>query len=772
MKENAAQGLNSSPRNETIRIGVTGMHCASCAVNLEKKLRVSEGVVEASVNLASGAARIEYDPARTDPERIGKVIAGAGFTAHFREVGMDSGNAPVDGIPDRERMAREREIRGLKLRFVLSAALGLPLLLMAMGPHVGLPLPGFSDGVSALIQFLLATPILAINFSFFSRGILAVIRRGMANMDTLVALGTGSAWLYSFIISLGIWSGRGGKGAEDLYYEVAGVLIVFILLGKWLESIARGKTSESIRALMGLQARTADVIRDGLEMTVPLEEVLVGDVVHVRPGQSLPVDGLVLEGHSSVDESMLTGESIPVEKTRGDHVTGGTVNKSGSFRFRAEKVGKDTALARIIQLVEEAQGSRAPIQDLADRISAVFVPVVVLLALSAFLVWTLAGKGFFFSLGVFITVLIIACPCALGLATPTAVMMGTGLGARRGILIRSARALQLAHQADIVVFDKTGTLTRGEPVLTDVIPASGVDGDSLLRLAASLEKNSEHPLADPVVAAARERGLEIPDPQSFQSVAGKGVYGVVEDRRVILGNRSLAGPLPADLEKALTALEEEGKTVIIAAREGVPMGLIAVMDQPKGHAEEAIRELKTMGKRVLMITGDNGRTARAVGERVGIRKVIAEVLPEEKSGEIKKLQATGLKVAMVGDGINDAPALTQADLGIALGTGTDVAIEAGDIVLIRDDVRDVAEAMKLSNFTMRKIRQNLFWAFLYNSIGIPVAAGILYPFTGFLLNPMIAGAAMAFSSLSVVSNALLMKRYKDAKGQRERSTIQ
>jgi len=760
MKGPAIPASNSSSRTDTINIGVTGMHCASCAANLEKKLRAANGVVDAAVNLASGAARVQYDPDKTDSDRIEEVVLAAGFTPHLRGTLTGKGDTLGGAIPDRERMARQKEIRSLKIRFIVSAVLGIPLLVMAMGPHAGLPLPRFSDTASALIQFLLATPILLVNYSFFSRGILAVLKRGMANMDTLVAIGTGSAWLYSFIISIAIWSGRGEKGAMDLYYEVAGVLIVFILLGKWLESIARGKTSESIRALMGLQARTADVRRDGIQITVHVEEVLTGDEVHIRPGQSIPVDGTVIEGNSSVDESMLTGESIPVEKSEGDWVTGGTVNRHGSFHFRADKVGKDTALARIISLVEEAQGSRAPVQDLADKVSAVFVPTVFLLALAAFLFWTLAGKGFPFSLTVFITVLIIACPCALGLATPTAVMMGTGLGAQRGILIRSARALQLAHQADIVVFDKTGTLTRGEPVLTDIVPVKGVDEDHLLRLAASLEKNSEHPLADPILAEAGKRGLELFSPGSFKAVSGQGVRGMVEGRDILLGNRALAGMVPDSLEDALSALEQQGKTAMIAVQDGVPVGILAVADQPKDHSREAVQVLKSMGKTVMMITGDNERTARSVGREVGIDRIISEVLPEDKSREIKRLQEGGSKVAMVGDGINDAPALTQADVGIAIGTGTDVAIEAGDIVLIRDDVRDVAQAMKLSDYTMKKIRQNLFWAFLYNSIGIPVAAGILYPFTGFLVNPVVAGAAMAFSSLSVVSNALLMKRYK------------
>jgi len=746
-----------------VKVGITGMHCASCAANIEKKLKTTEGVVEASVNFATEAALVQYDPEITDPGELGEIIRKAGYTPHVRTIRGGISIAGEGEKPDREKEARDREIRTLRKKFFISVTLGVPLLLLAMGPHVGLPLPPLSDRGSALLQFLLATPILIVNYQFFTRGILAVIRTRMATMDTLVAIGTGSAWLYSFVVSVAVWTGSGVKTAGNLYYEVAGILIVFILLGKWLESLAKGKTSEAIRALMSLQASTAHVLREGTEMEIPIGQVMVGDLVLVKPGQKIPVDGTVLEGHSTVDESMLTGESIPLEKSVGDRVVGATMNKNGSFRFRAEKIGSDTVLAQIIRMVEEAQGSRAPIQNLADRISAVFVPVVILVGLAAFLFWILAGNGFVFALTVFITVLIIACPCALGLATPTAVMMGTGIAARRGILIKNAEALQVTHKADTVIFDKTGTLTKGEPFLTDIIPVGNFDEQALLKMAASIEKSSEHPLAEAILRETAKRNLKIPDSSSFESVTGKGIRGMVGGLKVVLGNRALildSGVVPDSIEKSVSALEENGKTVMIVLVDGSIAGLLAVADPPKDHSKMAVENLKKMGKTVMMITGDNRRTAESVGRMLGIEHVIAEVLPEDKSREIRKLQDKGLKVVMVGDGINDAPALTQADVGVAIGSGTDVAIEAGDVVLIRDDVRDVVNAMDLSDYAMRKIRQNLFWAFLYNSFGIPVATGVLYPFTGFLLSPVIAGAAMAFSSLSVVTNSLLMKRYK------------
>jgi Cu+-exporting ATPase len=742
-----------APTPGSVTMGIKGMTCASCVASAEKALKGVKGVSDARVNLASEKATVDFDPALVDLAALEKAVTDAGYTPVREE----------ESSMDREKEAREKDIRTLKLKFLTSVLLALPLLYVAMGPMIGLPRLPFKDGTIALIQLLLATPIMAVNSQFYSRGILALARTKTATMDTLVAIGTGSAWLYSLGVSVAIWTGRPGYGAHDLYYETAGVLITFILMGKLLEALAKGKTSEAIKTLMGLQPRTALVLRDGEEKEMPIEDVIVGDIILVKPGQKIPVDGEVTDGHSSVDESMLTGESIPVEKTAGDRVTGATINKTGAFRLRATKIGKDTALAQIIRLVEEAQGSKAPIQALADKIAAVFVPVVIVIALLAFGVWLLAGKSFIFALTIFIAVLIIACPCALGLATPTAVMVGTGIGAKNGILIRSAEALQTAHQVQTVVFDKTGTLTRGEPELTDVTPLDSRSPDEILLLAASVEKRSEHPLGEAIVKGAEDRGLAAAEVEHFKSVTGKGVRGMVNGREIVLGNRTLMVELGFQLDSAedrLASLEEAGKTAVLVSVEGRLAGIIAVADTLKDHSKSAVDTLKKMGITVVMITGDNRRTGEAIGRQLGIDRVLAEVLPRDKAAEIKKLQAEGLKVAMVGDGINDAPALTQADTGIAIGTGTDVAIEAGDIVLIRDDLRDVVMAMDLSSYSMGKIRQNLFWAFIYNTIGIPVAAGILYPFTGFLLNPMIAGAAMAFSSVSVVSNSLLMRRYR------------
>ena len=810
---------------KSITIGITGMHCASCASTIEKSLLKISGVSEANVNFAAETATARFKPDTVAISDLEKAISDAGYTPHVRDdgagqlelkvVGMDNphclgtvdgalnhlngikskelfvnekakisfdpavisrseilqairdaGYTPVEETAealDREKEARDHEIKTLQIKFLFSALLGIPLLTLTMGPLIGIPVPHIPEKWEALVQFIMATPILAVNYDFYTRGFISVIKTRMATMDTLVALGTGAAWLYSTVVAGAIWAGKSGFSTENLYFEVAGLLIVFILLGKWLEAIAKGKTSEAIKSLMGLQAKTALVVRDGKEIEVPIEEVRVGDEVLVKPGQKIPVDGVIINGYSAVDESMLTGESMPVDKTVGDEVVGASINRTGSFSFKATRVGKDTALAQIINLVEEAQGSKAPIQALADVISAYFVPAVVVIALLAFGIWMLAGQSFAFALTVFIAVLIIACPCALGLATPTAVMVGTGLGAKNGILIKSAESLQMAHKIDTVVFDKTGTLTKGEPELTDVLTFGDWERDPLLVLAASLEKNSEHPLGEAIVDGAAAAGLELTKPETFHSITGKGVEGIIDGRNVAIGNRAYfaeKGGELAGFQEEMEQLEEKGKTVMIVGVDDRIAGLLAVADTLKEHSKEAVRALQKMKKEVIMITGDNQRTGEAIAAQVGIEHVLAEVLPQDKSAEVKKLQDTGLKVAMVGDGVNDAPALTQADIGIAIGSGTDVAMESADIVLIKDDIRDVVMAMDLSSFAMRKIKQNLFWAFIYNSLGLPVAAGVLYPFTGFLLSPIIAGAAMAFSSLSVVSNSLLMKRYR------------
>jgi len=801
-------------------IKVTGMTCVSCAATIEGTLKKTAGVSNANVNFASEKAHVEYDPERTSRDYLEKAIEATGYgvlkeesgkkTVNLKVIGMDNphcvstvnsalnqlngilskelyvtekaritynpelidmkaikqaiidvGYKPIEEpTADVEKEAREREIKNLKLRFIIAAVFGIPLLYSAMAPHMDLPVPQYVVEHAALIQFLLTTPILLAGSGFYTRGIKAVIKTKTANMDTLVAIGTGSAYLYSLTVSVLIWTGNPDYGINDLYYEVAGLLITFILLGKMLEAIAKGKTSEAIKKLMGLQAKTATVVRDGKEIKVTIEDVIVWDIVIVKPGEKIPVDGIIIEGHSSVDESMLTGESIPVEKSKGDEVIGATINKTGSFKFKATKVGKETALAQIIKLVEDAQGSKAPIQALADRISAYFVPAVIGIGIIAFAVWYLLGMGFVFSLTIFIAVLIIACPCALGLATPTAVMVGTGLGAENGILIKSAESLQIAHKIDTVVFDKTGTLTKGKPEVTDVVSVSGIDKEEILRYAAITEKRSEHPLGEAIINRVKKEKIEIPDADSFNAIPGRGIEAKYKDKEILLGNRRLMKDKNLDLKKTedkIQKLEDEGKTAMIISLDKEIIGIIAVADTPKEHSREAIDALHKMGKKVVMITGDNERTGKAISNQVGIDRILAEVLPEDKAKEIEKLQEEGKRVAMVGDGINDAPALAQADIGIAIGSGTDIAIESGDIVLIKEDLRDVVTAMDLSRYTMNKIKQNLFWAFIYNSLGIPIAAGILYPFTGFLLNPIIAGTAMAFSSVSVVSNSLLMR---------------
>lgn len=735
----------------TLKLKVIGMDNPHCLGTVEGALNRLSGIIKKEL-FVNQKARIQFDSSILSTQEIKETIKAAGYTPIEEE----------EVTIDVERQARKREIKSLKIKFTISIILAAPLMYFAMATGLKLPLVPWMNTHMASIQFLLATPIMFAGYQFFTKGFTAVIKTKTANMDTLVALGVGAAYLYSLYASIAMWLGSTAFSMRNLYYEIAGFLIAFILLGKLLESIAKGKTSEAIKKLMGLQPKTAIVLREGREKEIPFEEVVVEDIIVVKPGQKIPVDGIVIEGHSSVDESMITGESIPIEKSKGSEVIGATINKTGSFKFKATKVGKDTALAQIIKLVEEAQGSKAPIQELADRISAYFVPTVVVIGILAFIVWLLAGKGFLFALTIFIAVLIIACPCALGLATPTAVMVGTGIGAENGILIKSAESLQNARQINAVVFDKTGTLTRGEPELTDVIGYEKSE-DEVLSLAASVEKNSEHPLGEAIVKGSKEKNIALKEVQNFKSITGRGVSAELNGDKVLLGNRRLMQEKNIDTliaQTDLERLENEGKTAMLVATNNNLIGIVAVADTLKEFSKEAVAKLKAMGKQVIMITGDNRRTGEAIAKQVGIDRALAEVLPKDKAQEIKKLQEEGLKVAMVGDGINDAPALTQADIGIAIGTGTDVAIESGDIVLIKDDLRDVVMAMDLSRYAMKKIKQNLFWAFFYNSAGIPIAAGILYPFTGFLLNPMIAGAAMAFSSVSVVSNSLFMKRYK------------
>lgn len=726
---------------------ITGMTCAACANRIEKGLSRLPGVASASVNLAMETARVEYSPTAVTPEEIIRKVEQLGYGAIPREKREDA--------KDRRR----REIRRQTVRFAVSAALSLPLLWTMAGHFTFtsfVPVPSWP--MNPWVQLALATPVQFVIGGPFYVGAWKALLGRSANMDVLVALGTSSAYLYSLFLTLE-WAMADGaaRHAPDLYYETSAILITLIVLGKLLEALAKGRTSEAIKALMGLRAKTATVIRGGGESRIPAEEVAVGDIVLVRPGEKIPVDGVVEEGHSSVDESMLTGESIPVEKRAGDTVIGATVNRNGMLKVRATKVGKDTALAQIIRIVEEAQGSKAPIQRVADAISGVFVPVVVGIALLTFLVWIAwASPGdFAAALRNAIAVLVIACPCALGLATPTSIMAGSGRSAELGILFKGGEHLELTHRIDTVVLDKTGTVTKGRPELTDVIAAMD-DETELLRLVGAAEKPSEHPLAEAIVSGVAARGIVPPEAEAFEAIPGHGIRAVVEGKEVLAGNRRLLARHGVSTERAeadMARLEEAGKTAMLVAVDGEYAGLVAAADTIRETSREAVARLQAMGIEVVMITGDNERTARAIARQAGIGRVLADVPPEGKAEEVRKLKAQGRKVAMVGDGINDAPALATADIGMAIGTGTDVAIEAADVTLMRGDLNGIADAIRMSRKTMTNIRQNLFWALAYNSLGIPIAAA------GFLA-PWVAGAAMALSSVSVVLNALRLQRAK------------
>lgn len=712
---------------------VEGMTCAACSARVEKVLNRLEGIKRATVNLSTNKAIVEFPSGAVEDEDLIKAIEKAGYKAEI-EVERDG---------DREKELREKEIRSLKRSFIISAILSLPLF-SAMFFHMA----GIDNILSnGYFQLLLATPVQFIIGYRFYKGAYNSLRGGGANMDVLVAMGTSAAYFYS-IYNLIV-------GVPEYYFEASAVIITLILLGKTFEAVAKGKTSEAIKKLMGLQPKTARVIKDGVEMDIPIEEVTIGDIIVVRPGERIPVDGIIVEGNSSVDESMITGESIPIDKTVGDEVIGATINKFGSFKFQASKVGKDTVLAQIVKLVEEAQGSKAPVQRLADKISGIFVPIVVAIAVITFLGFYLIKGDFNTGLINAVAVLVIACPCALGLATPTAIMVGTGKGAENGILIKSGEHLERAHKMDTIVLDKTGTITKGEPEVTDIITFNGVDRDELLRIAASVEKVSEHPLGQAIVRKGEEELLIIKAPESFEAIPGKGLKARLEGKEVYIGNRKLMEEAGISIGGAeeLSRLETEGKTAMLVGIDGSISGIIAVADQIKDSSKKAIEELKNMGLEVYMITGDNQRTAKAIAEEVGIKNVLAEVLPENKAEVVEAIKAEGKLVGMVGDGINDAPALVAADVGFAIGTGTDVAMEAADITLMRGDLMSIVTAIRLSHRTMKTIKQNLFWAFFYNSIGIPFAA------LGFL-NPMIAGGAMAFSSVSVVTNSLRLRKFK------------
>jgi Cu+-exporting ATPase len=736
------------------------------AGGLEARLERVPGVVDASFNLSTMQVRVEYLPGSTDVSAIRRAIEEVGYRASAVPGG--GGDATAE---DSEQAYREAEYRELRRKFWIAAILSAPVLVIAMS-HGRIPALDF-PGVNWL-QFALTTPVVLYCGAQFYRGAWAAFRHRAADMNTLIAVGTGAAYIYSIAATVAPqWfasasghTGMGGSPMVPVYYEAASVIIALIVLGRMLEARAKGRTGDAIRRLMGLQAKTARVVRDGREMDIPVEEVVPGDTVIVRPGEKIPVDGRVVEGSSAVDESMLTGESMPVEKAEGDEVFGATINRTGAFRFQATKVGKDTALQQIVKLVQDAQGSKAPIARLADRISGIFTPVVISIAIATFVVWFVAAPEdvrFTMALVNFVSVLIIACPCALGLATPTAIMVGTGKGAENGILVKGGESLETAHKLRTIVLDKTGTITKGEPELTDVVAAGAVPEDELLRLAASAEASSEHPLGEAIVRGARARGLEPVRAFKFNAVAGHGVEALVDGRRVLIGNARLMRERGVDagaFDDRAASLAAVGRTPMYVAVDGVFAGLVAVADTVKPESREAIRELQAMGLEVVMMTGDNRRTAEAVALQVGITRVLAEVLPEGKADEIKRLQAERKVVGMVGDGINDAPALAQADVGIAIGTGTDVAIEASDVTLIRGDLRGVATAIALSHATIRTVKQNLFWAFVYNVVGIPIAAGALFPLTGLLLSPVIASAAMSLSSVSVVANSLRLRSFR------------
>jgi Cu+-exporting ATPase len=753
-------GYKAIVESSSKTLKIEGMTCAACAKTVERVTRKLDGVLESNVNYATEKLNISYDPSKVKVSDIKRSVEKAGYKAIEEEVTVDA---------DKER--KEKEIKLLWQRFIIAAVFTVPLLIITMGHMFGEPigfhLPNIIDPMKnprnfGIVQLLLVLPVVISGHKFFTVGFKSLFRRS-PNMDSLIAMGTSAAFLYGIFAIVQIFGGNVDY-AYDLYFEAAGVIITLITLGKYLEAVTKGKTSEAIKKLMGLAPKTAIVIRDGKETEITIEEVEVGDVIVVKPGEKMPVDGEVVEGLTSVDESMLTGESMPVEKNIGDKIIGASINKNGTIKYKATRVGKDTALAQIIKLVEDAQGSKAPIAKMADIISGYFVPVVISIAILSALAWYfIGGETGVFALTIFISVLVIACPCALGLATPTAIMVGTGKGAEHGVLIKSGVALETSHKIKTIVFDKTGTITEGKPKVTDVVVANGISEDELLQLAASAEKGSEHPLGEAIVKGAEEKGLEFKKLDSFRAIPGHGIEVEIDGNKMLLGNRKLmieSNISLENLEETSHKLAGEGKTPMYVAMNGSIAGIVAVADTVKENSKKAIEKLHEMGIEVAMITGDNKRTAEAIAKQVGIDRILAEVLPEDKANEVKKLQAEGKKVAMVGDGINDAPALAQADIGIAIGSGTDVAMESADIVLMRSDLMDVPTAIQLSKKTILNIKQNLFWAFGYNTLGIPVAMGILYLLGGPLLNPIIAAAAMSLSSVSVLLNALRLKGFK------------
>ena len=751
-------GYQAKVEQETLTLSVEGMTCASCSAAVERTSRKTAGVFKADVNLATEKLTITVDPNAFDLTELKRKVSIAGY------------KIKSEMVADDHQKKKDHEIKVLKWKFILALIFTLPLLYIAMGHMIGLPLPMFLDPHMsplnfALSQFILTLPVIVVGYKFYTIGFKTLFLRN-PNMDSLVALGTSAAFLYG-VYSL-IQIAIGNAHSADLYFESAAVIIMMILLGKYFEAVSKGKTSEAIKKLMDLAPKVATVIIDGVETEVPVDDVMKDDIILVKPGERLPVDGVVIEGFTAIDESMLTGESIPVEKTVGDNVIGASINKNGSIQYKATKVGKESTLAQIIKMVEDAQSSKAPIAKLADQISGIFVPIVLVLAVITFGFWLLMGQSFEFSMANMIAVLVIACPCALGLATPTAIMVGTGKGAQNGILIKSGEALEKAHKINVVVLDKTGTITKGEPQVTDIISASKFNEDQLLQLVASAENRSEHPLGEAIIAHAKQKGFGLKAVESFESIPGRGIKATIEGKQLWIGNLKMMDEQKikiGQLAKVADELSLAGKTAMYIGIDGILAGIIAVADTIKETSIQAVSLLHQQGIKVYMLTGDNEKTAKAIAKQVGIDYVFSEVLPEEKSIHIKDLQLEGHKVAMVGDGINDAIALAQSDVGMAIGSGTDVAMESADIVLMKSDLRDVSTAILLSKKTIKNIKENLFWAFFYNLLGIPVAMGILFLlFDGPLLDPMLAGAAMSFSSVSVVLNALRLKRFKPKKG--------
>lgn len=802
---------------------IEGMSCSACANRVERVVKKMNGVEEASVNFATETLLVKFDDAKIDAPKIEEAIVKAGYSVRkdmrdytFKVEGMSCSacanrveriTKKIDGVEsanvnfatekltvrvDAEKV-RYSDIKlavdkaGFKLikeedqikevskkkdeskillnRFIFSLIFTVPLLIISMGHMVGMPLPSIIDPMKnplnfALIQLVLTIPVMVAGYKFYKIGYKNLFKLS-PNMDSLIAIGTSAAVAYGLFAIYKILNGE-THYAMHLYFESAVVILTLITLGKYLEAVSKGKTSEAIKKLMGLAPKTATIIKNGKEVSIPIEEVIVGDIILVKPGEKLPVDGEIIEGSTSIDESMLTGESIPVEKNIGSTVIGASINKAGFIKYKATKVGKDTALAQIVKLVEEAQGTKAPIAKMADIIAAYFVPTVMALAIIAAVGWLIAGESTVFALTIFISVLVIACPCALGLATPTAIMVGTGKGAENGVLIKGGEALETTYKIDTIVFDKTGTITEGKPKVTDII-CNGIKEEEVLVLAASAEKGSEHPLGEAIVRESEDRSLEFKSLEHFKAVPGHGIEVTIEGKDILLGNKKLMIENNINIESLHVEsdrLATEGKTPMYIAINNKLSGIIAVADTVKENSKAAIEELKKMNVNVAMITGDNKKTAEAIAKSVGIDIVLAEVLPEDKANEVKKLQGQNRKVAMVGDGINDAPALVQADVGIAIGSGTDVAIESADIVLMKSDLKDVVTAIRLSKATIKNIKENLFWAFGYNVLGIPVAMGVLHIFGGPLLNPMIAAAAMSFSSVSVLLNALRLKKFK------------